>query len=541
MYKFRDSTLLIALLGSLLLWAAMPPLDLWPLAWVAPVPWIWLVRREEMPGNQPYLGLFAAGFAFWLGALHWLRLPHWATSIGWVALSFYFAFYLPVFVALSRTAAHRLRVPVVIAAPVVWTGLELLRGHLLTGMTMGSIGHTQYRWIDVIQLSDLAGAYGVGFVVMLAAAALGRMLPCGQRRFTPWPLLSAVLVVAAAVGYGHFRRAGNETSPGPTVALIQGSIDIMMQYDPKLRDRVLEQYISLSREALKQSSRIDLIVWPESMFMTGERYSNSLITYDADAVVPRGYDWNVDEFRRWLPEAAEGSRLLMGQLAREFDTPLMLGVDTSHFGAKGLQIFNSAVQVGRDGRLLGRYDKIHRVIFGEYVPLAERFPFLQGLTPLPVSISAGNRPAAFDVGGTLFAPNICYESVMPHVIRRQVNELAAEGKMPEVLVNLTNDGWFWGSSELDMHLACGVFRAVECRKPLLIAANTGFSAWIDADGAIRAKAKRRATDVIIAQPRLDRRRSFYLAHGDWFAGCCLALCGLFALAGIYGRFRKKIP
>ncbi len=82
--------------------------------------------------------------------------------------------------------------------------------------------------------------------------------------------------------------------------------------------------------------------------------------------------------------------------------------------------------------------------------------------------------------------------------------MAAEGKEPDILVNLTNDGWFWGSSELDMHLACGVFRAVECRKPFLIAANTGFSAWIDGDGRIRRQGPRRAKDVIVAEPRLDR-------------------------------------
>ena len=123
------------------------------------------------------------------------------------------------------------------------------------------------------------------------------------------------------------------------------------------------------------------------------------------------------------------------------------------------------------------------------------------------------------------------------MIRRQVNALAAEGREPDILVNLTNDGWFWGSSELDMHLVCGVFRAVECRKPLLVAANTGFSAWIDSDGNILQQGPRRDTGIILAQPRLDRRRSWYLAHGDWPAGVCLAACGLFAAVGLYGRMR----
>ena len=100
-----------------------------------------------------------------------------------------------------------------------------------------------------------------------------------------------------------------------------------------------------------------------------------------------------------------------------------------------------------------------------------------------------------------------------------------------MLVNLTNDGWFWGSSELDMHLACGVFRAVECRKPFLIAANTGFSAWIDADGRIIEKGPRRSTATLLAEVRIDHRKSWYLYYGDWPAGICLACCCVFAAVG----------
>ena len=182
-------------------------------------------------------------------------------------------------------------------------------------------------------------------------------------------------------------------------------------------------------------------------------------------------------------------------------------------------------------------------MFGEYTPFAEYFPWLYRLTPLTGTLAPGERPESFELrwgGGVCrIAPNICYETVLSHVIRRQVNALTAEGREPDILINLTNDGWFWGSSELDMHLACGVFRAVECRKPLLIAANTGFSAWIDGDGRIQRQGPRRATAVIIAEPRLDGRYSWYLAHGDWFAGVCLAACGLCGLVGICGRVRLR--
>jgi len=136
-------------------------------------------------------------------------------------------------------------------------------------------------------------------------------------------------------------------------------------------------------------------------------------------------------------------------------------------------------------------------------------------TCLPWNLTAGAGPAAFSVGGIRVAPNICYETVVPHLIRRQSNTLRANGSEPDLLVNLTNDGWFWGSSELDMHLGLRVFRAVECRKPLLIAANTGFSAWIDANGQIVWQGPRRATATTLAEPQVDHRTSWYLDHGDW--------------------------
>jgi apolipoprotein N-acyltransferase len=117
-------------------------------------------------------------------------------------------------------------------------------------------------------------------------------------------------------------------------------------------------------------------------------------------------------------------------------------------------------------------------------------------------------------------------------------QLRAEHREPDVLVNLTNDGWFWGSNELDMHLACAVFRAVECRKPFLVAANTGFSAWIDSNGRIVAQGRRRATDVIVATPAIDSRDSWYLEHGDMPAGVCFLGTTALVFVGV-GQRRKE--
>jgi apolipoprotein N-acyltransferase len=519
----------LAILGSVLLGMSFPPLDWWLLAWIAPVPWVFLIRRKQLDGRRPYRTLAAAGFVFWMGVLHWLRLPHWATSFGWIALSFYFAFYLPMFVGLSRTAVHRLRVPVILAAPTVWTGLELARAHLLTGMSMGSLAHTQYRWISLIQVSDLAGEYGVCFVVMFVAASLARMIPCDERPRAFWPLIPALGMLGAVLGYGWLRATDDYVSPGMKVALIQGSIDIELTDDPDStrRDRIFDEYFGLSVEAIQKHPKIDLVVWPESMFVC------PLVTYDPDAKMPEDYEGTEAEFRRALPELAENGPALTAQMAKRLDAPLLLGANTYHLGADGEKCHNSAVYVGRDGKIAGRYDKTHLVMFGEYMPLVEYLPWLQYCTPLTGNATPGDKFESFGAGRVRVAPSICYEDVLSHVIRRQVNALAAEGREPDVLINLTNDGWFWGSSELDMHLICAVFRAVECRKPFLIAANTGFSAWIDSDGRIVQKGPRRATQVLIAEPRLDAsRRSWYLEQGDWFAGFCLLLCLIFGVLGM---------
>ena len=527
--RISQSALGIAIVGSLLMFAAQPPLDLWPLAWIAPIPWLLLVRGQSLPGKRPYRSLWAAGLVYWLLAVHWLRLPHWTTHFGWLALSFYLAFYLPVFVAVSRTAVHRMRMPLTLAAPLVWTGLELARGYVMTGFLMGALGHTQYRWVQLIQISDLTGGYGVDFLVMFVAAGFASMWPTSGRRPAVWPLVPLMAVLAGVLAYGHFRTSGDYTLPGPKVALIQGSIESQIKADPSHAETVLRHYFDLSLKAVRQTQDLDLMVWPETMFR------GSLIYFE-DNVVPRDEGMTPEELKENLRANDENSRQAIAELARRLDVSLLLGVDIFHFWEDQRASFNSAVFTDRQGKLLGRYDKMHRVVFGEFVPFGDSLPWLYDVTPLTGGIRAGDGPECVEIAGATFSPNICYETVIPHTIRGHVVELRRQGREPDVLVNLTNDGWFRGSSELDQHLACGVLRAVECRKPLLIAANTGFSAWIDSDGRVIEQGPRRAEGIIIADVQLDTRDSLYMRWGDWFAGLCLA--GTVAVAG-FGLFRRR--
>jgi len=536
------ATLLLGLVGSTLWWASLPPVNLWPLAWIAPVPWLVLVRRETLPGKRPYRALYLAGFCYWMATLHWLRLPHPATSIGWVALSLYLGMYLPVFVGLARVAVQQLRCPLIIAAPVVWTGLELAQTHLLTGFNMASLGHSQYRWLAIIQLSDLCGAYAVTFLVMFVAACLASAIPLEPNAASGRGLLHArsigcFALAAVAMGgaliYGHLRLVGEHARPGLKVAVIQGSIDSEIKSDPKRNDYIHRHYGELSDRAVREHQGIDLLIWPETMFR------QPLLTYTEDVCPPPEVDpdraWSKDNLR----QACAENQLLLEDLALHLNVPMLLGVDSRHYGAGTVESYNSAVLVDRSGKVTDRYDKTHPVMFGEYVPLAKRWPWLLKLTPLGSNLAAGDGARAFDVRGVRVAPNICFESLLPHIIRGQVAQLRDRGEEPDVLVNLTNDGWYWGSSELDLHLICGVFRAVECRKPMVIAANTGISAVIDATGHIQRQGKRRDTDILVEEVRLDDRQSRYVRTGDWPAGVCLALTAMLPLAGGWHGWRKR--
>ena len=523
------STLAIALVGSLLLWAALPPLSLGWLGWIAPVPWLMLVRADQLPERRPYRALWLAGFVFWLLTIHWLRLPHPATYLGWLALSAYLAFYLPAFVGLSRVAVHRLSLPLWLAAPVVFTGLEYARAHLLTGFLMASLAHTQVKWPALIQISDLVGEYSVDFVMTSVAAAIASVAFAPRNYFA---LAPAILLLAGTLGYGHYRLNENlahasDAEPRPVrIALIQGNSLAEWKFDSSRERQIMDEYLALSERAVALARArgdgrpLDLVVWPETMFRSG------LVSFEPDYELPPGTGRSKEEY-------AAVARQDLASLVRRLGTPVLVGIDRAHFATRDLPPlrYNSAALVARDGQIVGTYDKIHRVMFGEYIPFAHWLPFLYGLTPLTGGIEPGGEPAGLELDDIVYAPNICYETAIPHVIRRQIAALVARGQSPDVLVNLTNDAWYWGSSELDQHLACGVFRAVEARRPLVIAANGGISAWIDHLGRIRAGSPRQQTDVIIADVERGYMSSWYIEFGDWFAAACLACCAALAVIG----------
>ena len=546
---------LLALGGGAALAAVQPPADLWMLAWLAPLPWLLLVRAAELGSRRPWLAIWCGGFVHWLAAIHWLRLPHPATSIGWVVLSAYLAAYAPLFVWLARRLVHRWRWPLVPAAAVAWMACEQLRGSLLGGFTFGMLGHTQWRFTTLIQLADAAGAVGVGGVVMAVAAAITAALHARTSLAVCGAASLGAAVLGAALAYGTWRLAHEPTFTGRPldVLLVQGSIDTELKHDPAAAGDVARHYDELTIAALDPDvPRPDLVVWPETMWRFGlleidpEEPLDEATVEQVLGPEPADNDATARAARRdRCREALTRQRLdALAVYARRYATCWLVGLDrqvVSPRAAGGVENYNSALFLDAEGHPLARYDKMHPVMFGEYVPLGGRFPVLYRLTPLPGGLTPGTTPVALDVAGFRVAPTICYETALPGAVRSLVRSLAAAGRRPDVIVNLTNDGWFWGSSELDMHLTAAIFRAVEVRTPIVIAANTGFSASIDGSGRLLARGPRRDTATLRVAVRPDGRSSPWLAVATLPAGAWLTIGAAVTTEWLLSRVRRRLP
>jgi apolipoprotein N-acyltransferase len=586
---------LLAILSALLLTLAFPPIGLSWLAYVALAPL--LVMAVRTPSAR------VAVVAAWLGGIVFFGINMWwiwpVTRAGAIALVPYLAAYWAVFAYAVRGINRTLPVPLTLLAPVAWVPLELLRAHLLTGMPWVYVGHTQYRNLPLIQIADFLGAYGNSFLCLMmtglaadflvrpmfrrpTAPAAGAPPARLHRRFSR--VLAFMVLLAAGtwvgtVAYGLYRLTP-ERRPGPVVTSIQTCIPQsvknivkaeQMQTAAEIRKEIervqkaehemLDQQLDLTARALQdaadQGLKPDLVVWPETM-VPGIMNPEFLL-YDPKVLVRYGFEqlqarsqgfW--EEIRREARTA--GAPILFGGHAAE---PVLRSEREMDLANNQ----NAAFLVGPRTMLYRAehvYAKCHLVPFGEYLPFRESWPwlhtFLRGFTPYDYDYSL--RPGAHDqapfilpCGGreVRFQVPICYEDAMPYRVREMVASAdPLHPKAVDFLVNISNDGWFNGSVELEQHLALCVFRAVENRVPIVRAVNTGISALVQSDGRIDrivqdADGRRRfITGFFTGRIELDDRVAPYTYAGDLFAHVCLgAALVLAAGAAGAGHLRRR--
>jgi apolipoprotein N-acyltransferase len=381
--------------GMALLWLAQPPLAWWPLAWIAPLPWLWLVTRSELPGDRPYRMLWLAGVAYWLAMLNWIPMAHPLQYVNWLLLSGYLGVYLPLFVRVSRVAVHRLGVPLWVVAPVAWVACDYAMAHVITGISMATPAHSQLPWLAVVQCVDWAGQYTLAFVMMLVAAAVGAALFArGWSRYAGLPVAAATMV--AVLGYGYAKLGEEVAGNRPTVrmALVQGNEPAVWEADPDRDRRVVAQYRQLTQQAIATANAagqpIDFVLWPECMFR------DVLFTYEAAARNDPEHPVAQYEAQSQLPLRAmaseTGANLIVG-----LDRTRVLSLDESLPLRERMQFHNSAAIVDRSGRLVDVFDKYHLVLMGEYLPFADWFPWVYEITPMALGLTPGAGPVAPEV------------------------------------------------------------------------------------------------------------------------------------------------
>lgn len=563
----------LSLLTGALLWVCYFPVAWGWLAWVALVPLLGLVRSPARR-RVVYLNAWIGGLVFCLATMQWMRVADPRMYFTWIFLAIYCSLYFPLALYLTRFLDRRTPVPLIVSVPVVWTALEFLRSTLGGGFSWYLLGHTQHSLLPLIQIADVTGAYGVSFAVAAVNALLFEILwsrpglrgwiagPDTSPRWGRLALLAQGLVVLAGlVGstvYGFQQLGRDSMVPGPRIALIQGNLDQRLRNDSEIdRDaarRVANHFIELSDLAARFHP--DLIVWPET-------------SYPDDFVIEAD------------GSLSKHSRETARRMASRWQTNILVGLNVQQLDEEDRpRRYNSAVLIDRKGQYGGRYDKIHRVPFGEYVPLRDWLPWMNNFAPydFDYSVWPGQEYTRFRLVESAskrqfsFGGLICYEDTDGEVARPYGG---GDGQAPvDFVLNISNDGWFDGTSEHDQHLAICRFRAVECRRCVARSVNMGISAIIDANGRVLRpealplpEAKFDAEDhvwtvplrrgqmqelpesewhqfkkvpgVLLAVISVDSRSSFYAVWGDWLPWTCWIVLGAAFVYAIVQRIVRS--
>lgn len=548
----RNPPIVLAMASAVLLWAAFPPAEWSGLAWFALVPFLTLVRSRRSPRTL-YLAAWAGGMVFWLLAIQWVRLSDESAWLGWIVMALALSVFWPVSLALTRLAVLRLGLPLMLAGPIVWIAGEYARAYYFTGFPWYYVAHTQSRFIPIIQIADLTGSLGVSLLIVLVntwivdliSLPLLKSTPDGLRVTLDQRLRLGVVVVLLGTSllYGAFRLRAADFREGPRVALIQSNLVQGLKMSES-HEKLLELYASYVEKAASAEPRPDLIVWPETAYPYGYvNINENLGSEELQSQLQYVHDGSIST-SQWL-EKRDSIITHLHTWTDHLRIAMLVGTLFYDHQPGSYDKYNSAVLFEPGVASVQSFHKYHLVPFGEYVPLLQALPWLTILTPYPEgyvpSLSFGKEPTVLRLGRYRIATAICFEDTVPQVVRRFFGSVR-NGEQPDLVVNLSNDGWFHGSSEHEMHLAASVFRAIEHRVPLARSANTGISAIVDGNGRVRQSLGTLKEGIVTGAIPLDDRTGLYSIVGDWLGLSCLAVTiGLWPLARFGTRLRRANP
>lgn len=491
----------LAALAGIFISLGFAPANLHAAAWLGPG--LMLFCAAGQPRRRQFALGFTAGFVFFLSSLYWLLfmpltwlgIPF-VPALGWVALSAYSALYFGAWVWFCWRCAPTepwKRMAWAFFCAVAWTALEFMRGRFLGGFPWNFLGTSQYQILPVIQIASYTGVFGVSFLmvwfsVALAQSFLNLVKRPGARLWAEMALPLLALAGTVAFGMSHLME---RPAPGRAlkVAMIQPNFQQTLIWDPEEDARRFEKVMQLSSNAL--TNKPDLLVWPESA----------------------------------VPNLDPDQQHEVGQLLGRANAWLLFCEDSGELTRDGAtNYFNACFLVSPGEGVAAIYHKRRLVIFGEYIPLVHWLPFLKWLAPIGPGFTPGDRIVPFDLTRpeAHVSPLICFEDSFPEEAREH------SATNTDLLINLTNDGWFGVGAEQWQQAASAVFRCVENGLPMLRCCNNGLTCQIDSQGRLTVMRDENGSvygrgTMVVNEPlqaRTGRPLTFYNFYGDLFAWCC---------------------
>ena len=527
----QPQTWMLLLLSALLQVAAFPvagPLPFWrsALAWIAITPFLVAILSPDKRGNTlgglraALLG-YACGVLWYAGNCYWIYqtmylyggLPKPVSLI----ILLLFALYLGLYHALFAWAVVRVRSTklglsgALLLSPAIWVAVELARARI-TGFPWDLLGNSQVDNSLITRIAPLAGVMAISFVVAAVNACIASAFLLHKKRGLP-PALAGALVALLCLLLGSFRK-GVQLARGDTAyaVLMQENLSVgasALGTPPLSVMDELSEFPAMSlhpgqgdaRFRLPPGVQPTLVIWPEA---------------------PAHFRSDDPYLRQTLAQLARttGAAVIAGDLGVVFDPS----------APKGYFVYDSASMFDSQGNERGRYDKIHLVPWGEYVPFKRFFAFAQKLTEGAGDMDPGHARTIFRTGGHAYGVFICYESIFGDEIREFVQNGA------EVLVNISDDGWYGDTGAPWQHLNMARMRAIENNRYLLRSTNTGITTVIAPDGQVEQQAPRHVRGAFALPFGYRTGETIYTRFGDWFA----CLCALVTLAALAFSFARRV-
>lgn len=490
--------------SALLLIAGFPYYNIYILPWLALVP-LFFALRGRTTRARCLMG-YAFGVVFFGVLFYWFTLVRYPASLGYLIFVVLFPLIFVPWAALTGWALDRGSAPALLLPPVAWAAIEFLMSHGTFAFPWWSLSVSQSENIIISQIASITGMYGISFLVVLINVMIfetitGRV----NKHIVLWAAAFVLLIGTIGFGAAALSHGRGGTAPAVRVSIIQPGIGQEEKLD------------AIENETYEDLMRMNTTFWDMSTNAMARRRPQLLLW--PESVLP--YEWLMG------PQAEPATRALLSS----FDTTLISGVFIGDY--------NSMIGIDPNKGLLGRYNKMHLVPFGEYVPYRAAFSKIPGLGRwleeeiFPLDVKPGKKYHIFNTRHGRVGGMICFESMLPGIARGLTRHGA------EMIVVATNDAWFKKSPAAAQHVALARLRAIENRRWLAQAANSGLSVIIDSRGRITGQSGLMAKSTLNGIMRPSRVMSFYTRFGDVFSiFCVILIVPLFAAAGLLKNASK---